>query len=469
MITSNGVGAGHLIRTSAIAQQVNRYARPVILSMAYSVVEVANALGFECEFIPGRDKKLMPNRYWDKYLCDRILALIDELGAKVVTFDGVVPYPGFLSAKLKRPEVTFIWIRRGMWQKQPHGVALGFQSRLVDLVIEPGDVAREYDFGPTRNRKEARLTSPVSLYKPENAMKRDDARAFLGLPRDGSVVLIQMGVGAKDLDERVSAILRGLSSWAGVQIVMPNEPKDREGTSLVPDGVSVTIIRHFPLAEVIHAFDGIICAAGYNSVHEVIPARIPSLLIANNRGTDDQFARARWCGDKELTLYASTHSLQDIEEKSAMLADATLRQKLTRNCAAMTHFNGANQIASIIHDQLFTNEESQSRNVMSLRNRFDKIFQRGIAYTVRRSMYTLLWWASLVYRRLFPHKYQAGDQGDIKISRSLKVDFLEPFIRGPHRLEHILASSSKSYEAKRQSIAKHAFRLSKNIGIVDID
>jgi hypothetical protein len=102
MITSNGVGAGHLIRASAIARRLNPHARPIILSMAYSVIEVANALGIECEYIPGRDKGLMNRRKWDRYLRDRLIALIDETGAKVVTFDGVVPYPGIMSAKFKR-------------------------------------------------------------------------------------------------------------------------------------------------------------------------------------------------------------------------------------------------------------------------------------------------------------------------------------------------------------------------------
>ncbi|NCX35620.1 MAG: UDP-N-acetylglucosamine--LPS N-acetylglucosamine transferase, partial [Actinobacteria bacterium] len=147
MITSNGIGAGHLIRASAIARRMKGNARPIILSMAYSVIEVATSLDIECEFIPGRDKGLMARRRWDEYLRDRLIALIDETGAKVVTFDGVVPYPGILAAKFRRPSVSYIWIRRGMWRKKPQGIALSLQSKLMDYVIEPGDVAREYDNG----------------------------------------------------------------------------------------------------------------------------------------------------------------------------------------------------------------------------------------------------------------------------------------------------------------------------------
>lgn len=256
--------------------------------MAYSVVEVANALGIECEFVPGRDKGLMSRRRWDEYLRDRLVALIDETDARVVTFDGVVPYPGILAAKFRRPNVSFVWIRRGMWQKKPQGIALSLQSKLMDYVIEPGDISREYDKGPTKDRNEAVVTTPVSLYDQEKALSKKSARERINLDQNKTTVLVQLGVGERDLDERVSAVLKGLAKWPNLEIVMAKEPRSLKGESLVPRGVDVKVIRHFPLADVIKAFDAVVCAAGYNSVHEVIPAQIPTLLIANNRGTDDQ-------------------------------------------------------------------------------------------------------------------------------------------------------------------------------------
>lgn len=116
MATSNGVGAGHLIRTSAIARELLPYARPIIFSMANSALEVSEALGLEHEYVPGRDKGWMPRWRWDRYLRDRLISLIDETDARVITFDGVVPYPGILAAKFKQPKVSLIWIRRGMWR-----------------------------------------------------------------------------------------------------------------------------------------------------------------------------------------------------------------------------------------------------------------------------------------------------------------------------------------------------------------
>ena len=460
MITSNGVGAGHLIRASAIARRLNPHARPIILSMAYSVIEVANALGIECEYIPGRDKGLMNRRKWDRYLRDRLIALIDETGAKVVTFDGVVPYPGIMSAKFKRLEVNFIWIRRGMWQRKPQGLALTVQSKLMDYVIEPGDVAREYDFGPTRDRDESILTKPVSLYNKEFTMSKEKARKFLGIQSDKPAALVQIGVGEKDQDERLRAVLSGLSKWQDLQIVMTKDPMDSDGKSLLPPGVQVKVVRHFPLADVIHAFDATVCAAGYNSVHEVIPAAIPTLLISNNRGTDNQEARARWCADNGMTLFASNDSLENIERAAEQLIDEKVRRKLIENCKRSGPFNGDQKIAEIVTHLLDTDLSS----LFAKRLRHQRLialstFEMDLARSTRKLLNWALRIAAIAFRTLFPHKKDGSEPTPVFISNSKNVTTSSKWIRGKARFEHVLFGSSDTYVEKRKVIAAHAYEI----------
>jgi UDP-N-acetylglucosamine:LPS N-acetylglucosamine transferase len=458
MVTSNGVGAGHLIRASAIARELQPDARPIVFSMAYSVVEVASALNLECEYVPSRDKGLMPKKKWDRYLRDRLVALIDETGASVVTFDGVVPYPGIIAAKFARPQTSLVWVRRGMWQRKPQGALLGLQSKLMDHVIEPGDVARDADLGPTKNRRESVLMSPVSLYRKEQAMKRNEARAFLALDPEKPAILVQMGVGNSDLDARVSAVLRGLSGWRDLQIVMPREPRDQHGNSLVPDGMTVKIIRHFPLADVLHAFDAAVCAAGYNSVHEVIPAGIPTLFIANNRGTDDQEARARWCADNALALFATNDLLEDIAAQSAKLKFQTLRVELSKNCQAVGAFDGAKEIAGLV--KLLTNETYKTM----MFKRFQ--YQRFLAINfltksptihARRFVNMALRGVGLVYRSIRPHNELEPANGEVVFSYSRDFKSLDKYIRTQERFEHLLANSSSRYLVQRKAIAQKAF------------
>ena len=184
LATSNGVGMGHLARASAIALSLKEIANPIIVSMAGGIAEIPSFMDIRCEYIPGRDRLWMSREKWDTYLRDRLLALIEETDAKVLSFDGVVPYPGVIAAKNANPKIKLVWVRRGLWQKKPQRFVLGLQAAMMDAVIEPGDIARDYDFGPTSKRKDSVLTSPVSLFRKDEAMSREDARRALGLDLD---------------------------------------------------------------------------------------------------------------------------------------------------------------------------------------------------------------------------------------------------------------------------------------------
>ena len=92
---------GHLVRASAIALALKPYANPILVSMAGGVAEISDYMGIRTEYIPGRDREWMTRDLWDQYLRDRLVALIEETDAKLISFDGVVPYPGVIAAKVK--------------------------------------------------------------------------------------------------------------------------------------------------------------------------------------------------------------------------------------------------------------------------------------------------------------------------------------------------------------------------------
>lgn len=458
MATSNGVGAGHLIRTAAIARELRRNVRPILFSMANSANEVADALDMDCEFVPSRDKAWMARIRWDKYLRDRLIALIDETSAKVVTFDGVVPYPGILAVKFKRPNVSLVWIRRGMWKSKPQGLALSLQAKLMDYVIEPGDLASAYDTGPTKGRNDAVLTKPVSLYKQKRMLDKYSARRLLNLSRNKTVILIQLGVGELDANEKVRQVIKILSRKRNVQIVMTREPRDKDGIRLISGPTNIKVIRYFPLVEVLNAFDGVICASGYNSVHEVIPARTPTLFIPNIRGTDDQMARAKWCADLDLALVTSG-DLSDLEEQIEKLLDPAIRAKLRKNCGAIRKLSGAAEIAELV--QIFMDETVNS--LILKRIRYQRLlaqsaFERGIAHLMRRIVNSLLRATALIFRLIFPHEllHKTSERKDIffgtcaSCARKVKQKEI--------RFEQILAGSSSEYLERRIKIAKRAYQ-----------
>ena len=440
LATSNGIGMGHLARATAVAEELKGVARPILVSVASGIAEIPSTTGIPCEYIPGKTRRWMPAHRWDRYFRDRLIAIADETGASVISFDGVVPYPGFIATKLKRPDLTIVWVRRGLWQKNLLRFALPFQSRLVDLIIEPGDIARSYDHGPTSHRKDAKLTSPVSLYSKARALSRENARNVLGLDADRPAVLVQLGTGDSDMNEKMRAALTGLVGWQGLHVVLTKDPVDAQGTSLVPDGLDIKVQRYFPLADVLAAFDGAIAATGYNSVHELLPAQIPTVFISNIRGTDDQDARAKWCHDHGYALRADHADLVDITTTVARLSDAALRQSLQNKCVELSNTNGGSEIAQILLSLATSVEKKSSKKI-----------SRFVATQVIHKV-------TYVYRLIRPYKRNSSvEDKPALFSQEIAADYLRMHIKGSQRFEHMIVEGSQSYIARRHEIASKAY------------
>ena len=431
---------GHLARATAVAEELKGVARPILVSVAGGIAEIPSTTGIPCEYIPGKTRRWMPAHRWDRYFRDRLIAIADETGASVISFDGVVPYPGFIATKLKRPDLTIVWVRRGLWQKNLLRFALPFQSRLVDLIIEPGDIARSYDHGPTSHRKDATLTSPVSLYSKTRALSREDARKELGLDANRPAVLVQLGTGDSDMNEKMRAALTGLVGWQGLQVVLTKNPVDAQGASLVPDGLDIKVQRYFPLADVLAAFDGAIAATGYNSVHELLPAQIPTVLISNIRGTDDQDARAQWSHDHGYALRADHANLADITATVKKLSDSDVRQRLQSKCAELSNTQGGREIAQILLSLAKSTEKKPSKKV-----------SRFVATQVIHKV-------TYLYRLIRPYKKGATvDSGATLFSQEIDADYLRTHIKGSQRFEHMIVEGSESYIARRHEIANKAY------------
>jgi hypothetical protein len=133
-----------------------------------------------------------------------------------------------------------VWVRRGLWQKKPQRFVLGLQSQMMDYIVEPGDFARAYDFGPTAERKDARLTASVSLFQKDTALSRDEARTVLGLDLNRPAVLVQLGTGDSDVNHKMTAALEGLLGWKELQVILTKQPLDKDGKSLAPEGLDIT-------------------------------------------------------------------------------------------------------------------------------------------------------------------------------------------------------------------------------------
>lgn len=460
LATSNGVGMGHLARASAVALALKDVAHPIIVSMASGIADLPSFMGIRCEYIPGRDRLWMPREKWDAYLRDRLLALIDETGATVMSFDGVVPYPGVIAARNSNSAIRLVWVRRGLWQKKPQRFILGLQSGMMDVVIEPGDIARAYDHGPTSQRTDAVLTSPVSLFRRQDALSRDDARRALGLDLNRPAALVQLGTGDSDVNQKMTAALKGLIGWSGLQVILTKEPIDKDGTSLVPAGLDIKVVRYFPLAKVLHAFDAGICATGYNGVHELLPAQVPTVFVSNIRGTDDQEARARWCHDFGYALRADQSDLDEITLTVKRLQEPSLRAQLSERCAELPDTTGGAEIADILLTLVASVQPGDPKNFKFKRLMVQDHFNRGLRHVANLGIRRL----ALIYRRFYPHKnHQLMKQSPPIFGDSTNPQELRELIRSTTRFEHLISGSSPTYRKRREEIAHEAYGVSVEI------
>ena len=454
LATSNGVGMGHLARASALAISLKEIANPIIVSMAGGIAEIPGFMDIRCEYIPGKDRMWMSREKWDIYLRDRLLALVEETNAKVLTFDGVVPYPGVIAAKNSNPNLKLVWVRRGLWQKKPQRYVLGLQSAMMDKIIEPGDVARAYDFGPTSTRKDAVLTSPVSLFRKADAMSREDARKALGLDQNRPTVLVQLGTGDSDVNEKMTAALSGLLGWKDLQVILTKAPVDKNGNSLAPDGLDLKVVRYFPLANVLHAFDAGICATGYNGVHELLPAQVPTVFVSNIRGTDDQEARAKWCNDFGFALRADQADHEDITSKVEMLQDPAIRARLSAKCAELPETSGGDEIAAMLYKLAVGEKPKGAQNLTFIRLTIQERLNRGLRNIANLGLRRI----AIIYRILNPHivTQMVRVENPIFGSQTTSSE-LHQLIKGDVRFEHIISGASDVYRKRREEIADAAY------------
>ena len=455
LATSNGVGMGHLARASAVALALKEVANPIIVSMAGGIAEIPSFMGIRCEYIPGRDRLWMSREKWDAYLRDRLLALVDETDAKVLSFDGVVPYPGVIAARNANPKLKLVWVRRGLWQKKPQRFILGLQAKMMDAIVEPGDIARAYDFGPTSKRKDSVLTSPVSLFRKEDALSRADARKALGLDQNRPVALVQLGTGDSDVNHKMTAALEGLLGWKDLQVVLTKEPVDSNGNNLAPSGLDIKVIRYFPLANALNAFDAAICAAGYNSVHEELAAKIPTLFVPNIRGTDNQSARAKWAFDNNMALTVDQNNLNEIENSARKLQDQSLRNNLSANCNNLPTTSGGFEVAEIFKKLLTTPAKTGiSLPITLIGLRIREVFSRGF----RGFAYSTLQLITIFYRWVKPHNNgKVANSNKIEIYQSEESEELRKLIKSGNPFEHLVIGASPAYKDRRIKIATKAY------------
>jgi hypothetical protein len=350
-VSSNGIGVGHLAQQLAIARRLPPALRSVFATMCYSLRVAADA-GYLTHFLTYHRHIDADAGDWNRVLAEELFDLIVHTRTAVFAYDATSVFSGVLDALESHPDVFSVWVRRPMW-REVHRRFLESSSRF-DAVIEPGELAEDFDTGPTAaKRSEVLLVPPVLHMDPSERLDRNAARQALNLPEETTVVALQLGSGANfDMRGVRRAIVAALLARPDTIVLDIRSPlAASEGDGVAPDP-RLRVTTLFPSFRYSLAFDAAVSAVGYNTFHEQILGAIPTLFVPNEAPEmDRQLARARWA---ELTgralLMRRDHDLHRARSLVERLLDPAERARMTTRCKATAWTNGAIEIARYIED-----------------------------------------------------------------------------------------------------------------------
>ena len=464
LATSNGTGMGHLARQAAVALALRgptagaaaeEQVEPVVFSLSQAV-HVVGRHGLRAEYCPSHHRNWMPHLSWHGYLAHRVSALLGETRAGVFVFDGVAPYLGLLRARAVHPDVAFVWVRRGMWRPGANRRALA-AAPFFDLVIEPGDLAQSADRGATSRLTDAVRVPPITVRQEGSALPRAEAAAALGLDPDRPTALVTLGAGSiNDAVTPALAAIRTFLTRPEWQVAVTRAPLARTGLPPAEAARVHELVDVYPLAQYLSAFDAAVSAAGYNAVHELLPAALPTLLVPNAAtATDDQLARSLTLAEAGLSLHAREDAPDDVAAACERLLDPAVRQNLTAACEALPVPSGAAATAELLVGlaDFPGHRPSPAERLRTVDLETRAAVMRAIGPS-----------ATSAVRQVLGRLPSPGPTRPLAV-RPILTDQLDPdVLRGDHPVEHLLPRSSPAYRTRRLAIAHEAYHWPENWG-----
>lgn len=345
MVASNGIGLGHVTRLMAIAKHLPDWIEPVFLTLSLAT-GIIRAAGYSADYIPSFRKSGVTEASWNDVFALELLAALDATGAQAVVFDSNHPFPGLMKVLNKRTDLSWVWVRRGLWQ--PHHRLDPAIERSFDLVLEPAELAQDHDSGPTAKLRGALSIGPVLLVEPGDAINRDDAAAALALDPTALNVAVQLG-SRQNMDfalvrEQIAKNLRDRDISA-IEIANPLARKD--------DGLGLLQRQVYPFARYANAVDLLITTAGYNGFHESMFLGIPTLFVPNEAPEmDHQHVRAHYAAVGGLAAVMRNCDAARLNPVLDRCLSQEFRQAVKTTSGKLQYTSGARQAAVAIAEQL---------------------------------------------------------------------------------------------------------------------
>ena len=332
-----GGGLGHLSRNIALAQQIGQ-CWPGTEILFTGRTEYGDTIAPELDFLPLRagNKRRDVNSHnilpsagpvspeLSSITAPVLRAMIDAMLATfdpgVVVHDTIVWRSLFEAAETKGLRQVIVLRRR----KDQYDLARGLSSplRRADLLLLPYEPIDALDILASLP-PDAPPAICIGEVVRQPSLPPGRLRRQMGLPDDATLIVITAGAGGFPEDpDFYQLALESLDSaksdlrLADFTVVLVLGPRYEAAIPVAAAHTDIRVWHSTPwMPDLIAEANLVLCRAGYNTVAEVISARVPAILFPGVRTKDDQWARARqasrdWHSVHVLEL-ASPKSLAD--------------------------------------------------------------------------------------------------------------------------------------------------------------
>ncbi|OQA32906.1 MAG: undecaprenyldiphospho-muramoylpentapeptide beta-N- acetylglucosaminyltransferase [Betaproteobacteria bacterium ADurb.Bin341] len=346
----NGLGLGHVTRLLAIARAVRRIARRaeilfitsseadgVIYREGFAAVKLpSKTIREQCGLSKGTYLKLAQSVTW---------TTLSSFNPDVLIVD---TYP---SGSFEELLPVLRWKQKNVFVFREQREATYLSKLLMavlplyDRLIIPHDDIEAVGHLPEPHK--AHAVGPILIREKNEILSRAEARRALNLPLDGLLFYGSFGGGGDPETRRALELTaQAIAELPDAHLVLAAGPLLRQS---LPAREKITVLSdRYPMLDVLPAFDAAITAAGYNTVHELLFAGIPSVLVPFGRVLDDQEKRVQSLAEQGACLACAPLTESGIREAVNCLTDAGTRRQLAERGKQIVKTNGATAAAKLI-------------------------------------------------------------------------------------------------------------------------
>lgn len=349
----NGSGVGHLTRQHAIARWMRRYASALGVRAEIWFLTSCEADGIL--FGDGFPSFKLPSK-----------TVISDAGYDKLAYLALAKQWVWHSLALLRPDLLVVdtfprgafgellgaldLVRRKAFVYRPTKASFAaradFQAMLplYDAIVVPDTREQAVIQVPEAAKGRVHYVGPVISRDRIELTERAEARAALGIPAERLAVLVSAGGGGDPgVDDHLGRVHAALADDPSLHLVLAAGPLYR-GRAI--RGPRVTWVEGPGLGQHMRAFDLAICAAGYNTFHELMLAGVPTLFVPQEKVADEQARRASRAIDAGAGATVDLHQAAAIRAAVERFRDPLVRANASAAARSLVPESHAREAAA---------------------------------------------------------------------------------------------------------------------------